>query len=71
MIKKPYLHSIHSSPVTCLKAFDNCPKDILSVFESASEANANAATNNTYVSTMVSFNSLSLKFHCLLCVSIH
>ncbi|XP_019855603.1 PREDICTED: lethal(2) giant larvae protein homolog 2-like [Amphimedon queenslandica] len=52
MIKKPYLHSIHSSPVTCLKAFDNCPKDILSVFEAASEANANSSTNNTYISAM-------------------
>jgi hypothetical protein len=50
-IKKPYLYSIHSSPVTCLKCYDSCPKELLDNFKDALLANStNPLRINDYTS---------------------
>ena len=43
-LRKPYLYSIHASPITCVQAYDGCPKDLLQTFKNASSTNS-AATS--------------------------
>ena len=50
-IAKPCLYSIHASPVTCLKIYDNAPKDLL---QDLNEITLSNTSTNEYMSNSVS-----------------